>query len=458
MKRKLIAYVLALCLALNALPAASAAGGPGLTYTPDGSNAAVLAVENLDGRVYGAQVELVLEGEYRDVSFVPSDGSAYVPECRTELSGGRTTVYVYLAPDSGAPLGGSGPAVLGTLRAEGRLALPGTARLTLLDRDLRPYGGADHDSVSLRRGDGSSGSGGGSGGSSGGSGSSGSYAVSVSGAEHGDVRVRPSRPRRGDAVTVTVTPDRGYVLDRLTVVDGDGDRLDLDEVTGGDREDGTQVFQFTMPRSEVEVRAVFAPEEGEDPGGPDEPWDWVPFTDVEEGAWYWEAVAYAYHKGLMNGTGPQSFSPEDVTSRGMIVTILYRLEGSPAASLSRFRDVPEGRYYSNAVAWAAANGVVEGYSDGRFGPEDPITREQMAAILYRYARHKGYGTGARVSLSGYSDAGEVSPYALEAMQWARAEGLITGTDANLLLPGGGATRAQAAAILMRLCEALHSFS
>ena len=181
-------------------------------------------------------------------------------------------------------------------------------------------------------------------------------------------------------------------------------------------------------------------------------WDPLPFTDVEESAWYWEAVAYAYHKGLMNGTGPQRFSPEAITTRGMIVTILYRLEGSPAASLSRFRDVVEGQYYSSAVAWAAANGVVEGYSDGRFGPDDPITREQMAVILSRYAQYKRYNTGARVNLSTYGDAAQVSPYALEAMQWARAEGLITGTDANLLLPGGNATRVQIAAILMRFCE------
>lgn len=451
MKHKLITCVLALCLMLNVLPAASAAGGPSLSYTTDGSNAALLSVENLDGRVYGAQLELELDGEYRDVDFVPRDNSAYAPACRTEISGGKTTVYVYLAPDSSAPLGGSGQAALGTLRVDGRLTLPNTATLTLLDRDLRPYDGADHEAVSLRRAGGSS-SGGGSSNGSGNSSSAGSDSVRVSGAEHGDVRIRPSRPSRGDTVTITVTPDRGYVLDRLTVVDKDGDRLDLRQVTGKDQDDGTEVYTFTMPRGEVEVRAVFALEEEETPDVPGNIWDPLPFTDVEESAWYWEAVAYAYHNGLMNGTGPQRFSPEAITTRGMIVTILYRLEGSPAASLSRFRDVVEGQYYSSAVAWAAANGVVEGYSDGRFGPDDPITREQMAVILSRYAQYKRYNTGARVSLSTYGDAAQVSPYALEAMQWARAEGLITGTDANLLLPGGNATRVQIAAILMRFCE------
>ena len=136
----------------------------------------------------------------------------------------------------------------------------------------------------------------------------------------------------------------------------------------------------------------------------------------------------------------------------MIVTILHRLSGSPAGGSSNFTDVATDMYYADAVAWAAANGVVEGYSDGRFGPDDTITREQMAVILSRYAQYKRYNTGARVSLSTYGDAAQVSPYALEAMQWARAEGLITGTDANLLLPGGNATRVQIAAILMRFCE------
>lgn len=453
MKRKLITCVLALCLALNTLPAASAAGGASLTYTPDGSNAARLSVENADGRIYGVQLELALDGEYRQVTFTPQDGSVYVPECRTEVSGGTTTVSIYLAPDSDAPLGDGRQAELGALQVDGALALPGTARLTLLDRDLRPYQGADRATVSLRWGDSTSSGGGNSGGGSSSGGSSTSYPVRVDGAEHGDVRVRPSRAQRGDTVTVTATPDQGYELDRLSVVDGDGARLELLRVTDEHRDlaEGVEVFTFVMPRGEVEVRAVFALKE-EIPGGPYDDWGELPFADVDSGAWYWEAVAYAYHNGLMNGTGPRTFSPEATTTRGMIVTILYRLEGSPAASLSRFRDVPEGQYYSNAVAWAAANGVVEGYSDGRFGPDDPITREQMAVVLSRYAGYKGYSTGARVSLSAYGDAGDVSPYALEAMQWARAEGLITGTDANLLLPGGSAKRAQIAAILMRFCE------
>lgn len=178
----------------------------------------------------------------------------------------------------------------------------------------------------------------------------------------------------------------------------------------------------------------------------------LPFTDVQEDMWYYSAVQYVYAQGLMAGTTTSTFSPDMSTSRGMIVTILHRLSGSPAGGSSNFTDVATDMYYADAVAWAAANGVVEGYSDGRFGPDDPITREQMAVILSRYAQYKRYNTGARVSLSTYGDAAQVSPYALEAMQWARAEGLITGTDANLLLPGGNATRVQIAAILMRFCE------
>lgn len=177
----------------------------------------------------------------------------------------------------------------------------------------------------------------------------------------------------------------------------------------------------------------------------------LPFADVREGDWYREAVDYVYRTGLMNGTGPNAFNPGGTTTRGMIVTILHRLEGSPAAWGAAFPDVPSGQYYSQAVAWASANGIVNGYDNGLFGPNDSITREQMAAILYRYAAHKGYNVSARADLSAYPDAWRVSGYALDAMSWANQAGLITGSG-NSLLPGGDAIRAQAAAILMRFCK------
>lgn len=178
----------------------------------------------------------------------------------------------------------------------------------------------------------------------------------------------------------------------------------------------------------------------------------IPFTDVKEGDWFRGAVAYVYGAGLMNGTSGTTFAPQSTTTRAMIVTILYRYEGSPAAGVSGFRDVPAGQYYTSAVAWAAASGVVNGYSAAQFGPNDPITREQMAAILYRYAQYKGMDVSGRAELSGYADAGRVSAYAREPMAWANQTGLITGVDARTLQPGGSATRAQVATILMRFCE------
>ncbi len=178
-----------------------------------------------------------------------------------------------------------------------------------------------------------------------------------------------------------------------------------------------------------------------------------PFTDVPDNAWYKEAVDYVVDKGLMAGTSADKFSPDLITSRAMIVTILYRLEGRPAVyGTSPFNDVAANTWYTKAVAWAAANGIVMGYGNGKFGPDDLITREQFAAMLYRYANFKGYDTSKAASLSGYTDAANISGYAVPAMKWAKAEKLITGRTKTTLVPQGKATRAEAAAILMRFIE------
>lgn len=178
----------------------------------------------------------------------------------------------------------------------------------------------------------------------------------------------------------------------------------------------------------------------------------IPFTDVKTGDWFYDSVGYVYSAGLMNGTSPTTFSPGQTTTRAMIVTILYRYEGSPAAGASAFRDVPAGQYYTAPVAWAAANGVVNGYSTTQFGPNDTITREQMAAILYRYAQYKGYDVSGRADLSAYADGNRVSSYARDAMAWANQAKLINGVDARTLDPAGSATRAQVATILARFCQ------
>ena len=161
---------------------------------------------------------------------------------------------------------------------------------------------------------------------------------------------------------------------------------------------------------------------------------------------------YVYEHKMMAGTSDTIFSPDMTTTRGMIVTILHRLDGKPVAPASNFTDVEQNQYYTEAVAWASANGIVSGYGNGNFGPNDTITREQMASILYRYAQYKNYNTNNTNNLSNYTDVGEISPYAVTAIQWANGTGLITGVTNTTLVPKGSATRAQVSSILMRFCE------
>ena len=201
-----------------------------------------------------------------------------------------------------------------------------------------------------------------------------------------------------------------------------------------------------MPGGPVNVRAAFAASGGGENAQP------LPFTDVSENDWFYQELVYVYQNGLMNGTDGGKFSPNMTTSRGMIVTVLYRMEGQPAAGQSGFADVRDDMYYAAPVAWAAANGIVNGYDNGLFGPEDPMTREQMAAILYRYAAYKGRDVSARADLSGYPDAGEISDYAVEYLRWANAVRLVNGTDVGTLSPTGQASRAQIAAVLARFCS------
>lgn len=177
------------------------------------------------------------------------------------------------------------------------------------------------------------------------------------------------------------------------------------------------------------------------------------FADVTASSWYHDAVDYVTTHELMNGTSATTFGPDLTTTRGMIVTILYRLEHEPSVTgTTSFADVTADQYYANAVAWAAQNGIVSGISQTTFAPNAAITREQMAAILYRYAQYKGYDVTAHADLSVYTDAAQVDAYAADAMAWANGTGLVTGTGTSTLSPLGNASRAQIAAILMRFCE------
>lgn len=191
---------------------------------------------------------------------------------------------------------------------------------------------------------------------------------------------------------------------------------------------------------------------------PNDPADTAPagapaFSDVREGDWFYEAVRYVCERGIMNGSSAETFAPYEKTTRAMVVTMLYRLDGEPAASGGcPFGDVASGKYYWSAVVWAAENRIVSGLSSDRFGPDEAVTREQLAAILYRYAGYRGFGTWNSAELDKFADGGQVAAYALTAMKWAAAEGLLTGVSATELQPRGFALRSQVAAILMRLCE------
>ena len=262
------------------------------------------------------------------------------------------------------------------------------------------------------------------------------YKITIGDTANGTVTADPAAAKAGATVTLTPVPDEGYALSTLTVTDRFGDAVKVTE-----NADGT--YTFTMPNGQVTVKATFVETE--------EPAPAMPFTDVHEGDWFYEEVLYAYENGLMNGVGDNRFAPNSATTRGMLVTILYRLEGEPAVTGEADFDDVGDTWYTDAVIWAAANDIVNGIGDNQFGPENTLTREQLVTMLYRYAQNKGYDVTASADLSGYPDADKIQSWAQEAMTWAVAEGIVEGMDGNLN-PAGSATRAQIATILMRFCE------
>ena len=270
-----------------------------------------------------------------------------------------------------------------------------------------------------------------------------STTVKTESAKNGSFTVSDKYASAGKTVKVTPKANEGYVVDQVVVTDRNGKTVEVKA-----NSDGT--YSFVMPAKAaqpVTVKVTFKEEE-QVHVCPSEK-----YTDVNTAAWYHEGVDYAIKNGLMEGVGSNLFAPDATTTRAMVVTILYRLDGEPAVTKDiPFADVPAGQWYSNAINWAAANGIVDGYGNGKFGPDDTITREQMAAILYRYASYKGYSVSDLANLTGYTDAASVSEWAATAMRWAVAEGLIEGTSATTLSPSGDSTRAQVATILMRFCE------
>lgn len=176
------------------------------------------------------------------------------------------------------------------------------------------------------------------------------------------------------------------------------------------------------------------------------------FADVNEQAWYFPAVRYVCYHDMMNGNAASSFAPDKQLSRAQLAQILYNMEDRPQVKPMEFSDVPQSAWYASAVSWAAQAGILTGYGKDRMGPNDPVTREQLAAMLFRYAEKKGCDMSAQADLSGFADAASISAYARQPLAWAHALGIVNGTGTDTLSPVGTATRAQAAAMLMRLCE------
>ena len=264
------------------------------------------------------------------------------------------------------------------------------------------------------------------------------YAVTTPETTGGTVTVSPSRASSGRTVTITATPDLGYELESLTVLDSRGNEIALT-----DKGDGK--YTFTMPASRVTVEASFAPAP-------------LPFEDVAPGAWYESAVRYAYFHNIMEGMRETEFSPTTALTRAMAAQILYNLEGQPDLSSENlgypYEDVDAQAWYGNAVYWARITGVATGYGDGTFQPGDCITRQEFAQMLYNYAKYKGYDLTAEGDLSQFPDSGSVADWAEAAMSWANGNQLINGHDDGTIDAAGIGTRAQAASILMQFDQNL----
>lgn len=262
----------------------------------------------------------------------------------------------------------------------------------------------------------------------------GQHRVYVKDVSNGSLTANVNWAAEGDKVYVTAKPSKGYELTWLSVKAADGTVLKIYEALG------ENTYYFYMPDQYVTVSGIFSLISSG-----------LPFVDVNSGAWYYDAVSFVYNKGIMNGVTSTTFEPNSTITRGMVVTMLWRMAGEPYVSGGSFSDVASGRYYSTAVAWAAKNGIVDGYSSTVFGVNDPVTREQFATILYRYAKYMGYSTVGS-SLTGYYDANSVSSWARDAMGWAVKNGIITGSGNSRLNPTGTASRAEVAQMFMSFYE------
>lgn len=278
--------------------------------------------------------------------------------------------------------------------------------------------------------------------------------ITVINPKNGTVSVSDDWADEDQKITLTITPDKGYAVDKIEIVDAEGDKIDAKKV-----EDKDDKYTFRMANCDVTVTVTFK-EEGktedkEETGETEETTkpETITFIDVKESDWFYKGISYVVETGMMNGVGENQFAPNAPLTREMLAVVLYNMEKQPESTgVNPFADVKADMWYTDAIVWANANGIVAGYDDSTFGLGDSITREQLAAILYRYAQMKGYDVTEKADLTGYADSAAISGYAVEAMQWANANGIVNGMTATTLAPQGTATRAQVATMLMNFCE------
>lgn len=256
------------------------------------------------------------------------------------------------------------------------------------------------------------------------------YTTTVTATKNGTVKVSPVASYQGKEVTITVTPDKGMELGRISAVDSAGEKVELTKVS-------EHVYTFIQPNKRVTVTATFMVE------------GLSTFVDVDTTDWFYDGVHYVYGNDLMSGYSNTTFAPNDTLTRGMIAQILWVVEGEPVVSdASAFSDVSSDAWYAHAVNWAYAKGIISGYSSTVFAPNDPVTREQLATMLWKYVD----SPSADGDLSAFNDQGSISPWARTAMTWVIEADLMSGMGNGILAPTGTATRAQVATILMEFCE------
>ena len=261
------------------------------------------------------------------------------------------------------------------------------------------------------------------------------YPPTVEESENGTVTTSPSRPKEGDRVTITPKPDEGFEVDEVVVEDADGNEIKVTQ-----NQDGT--YSFTQPDGKVTITVTFRCD-----GGELCPSDHL--TDVEEDGWYHDAVDYVVEHGIMEGMSPTTFAPRRELTRAEVVQVLYNLEGRPDVTGENIFTDTAKHWAVDPITWAATTGVVDGYGDNTFRPNNPVSRQEFAQMLYRYAKYKGYDLTAEGDLSQFPDSGKIGEWAEVAMKWANGEGLIQGHENGTIDPTGTTIRAQAASILMR---------